>query len=226
VTGVRGVRRFTIVGGRTGEAGQGLVEFSMLVPLFLILLLGMLEFGIAFNHQLTLGYATREGARIGADLVNGGGTLGCTSPQSPNAANVDSIIVESVQRVLASAGSPIPLSQVTRIRIFQANPSGGDTLSKDNDWVYTATLNTLFDGTQVNFTPGGAATWGSACNRSNVVGHTYASAVDSIGVSISYTYQMTTPLASALRLVGGGGASSLAMTDVTVMQFNPTDVTN
>ena len=40
------------------------------------MLLGMLEFGIAFNHQLTLGYATREGARIAADLVNGGGDAG------------------------------------------------------------------------------------------------------------------------------------------------------
>lgn len=228
MTGGRGIHRFTIIRRPKGERGQGLVEFSILVPLFLILLLGMLEFGMAFNHQLTLGYATREGARIGADLVNGGGTLGCTNPQSPNAANVDPILIEAVDRVLASAGSPIPLSQVTRIRIFQADQNGGDTLGKDNDWIYTATLNTLYDGTKVNFKPGTTQTWGSACNRSNVVGHTYASAVDSIGVSISYTYQMTTPLASALRLVGGGGGgpSSLVMTDVTVMQFNPTNVTN
>ncbi|MDR3632336.1 MAG: TadE/TadG family type IV pilus assembly protein, partial [Isosphaeraceae bacterium] len=76
MTGKRGIRGISLVRRRTGERGQSLVEFSMLVPLFLILLLGMLEFGIAFNHQLTLGYATREGARIGADLVNGGGPLG------------------------------------------------------------------------------------------------------------------------------------------------------
>jgi hypothetical protein len=196
----------------------------MLVPLFLILLLGMLEFGIAFNHQLTLGYATREGARIGADLVNGGGTLGCNTGQSPNAGNVDQVIIEAVNRVLTSTGSPIPLSRVTRIRIFQADSTGGDTLGKDNDWSYTASPYTLPDGTKINFTPG-TQTWG-ACNRSNVVGHTYTNAVDSIGVSISYTYVMTTPLASALRLVGGASASSLAMSDATVMQLNPTDVAN
>jgi hypothetical protein len=224
VTGGRGIRRFTIVGQRTGERGQGLVEFSMLVPLFLILLLGMLEFGIAFNHQLTLGYATREGARIGADLVNGGGLLGCGTGQSPNAGNVDQVIIEAVDRVLTSTGSPIPLSQVTRIRIFQADQGGGDTLGKDNDWGYVASAYTLPDGTKVNFSPG-TQTW-NACNRSNVVGHTYASSVDSIGVSISYTYQMNTPLSSALRLIGGAGATSLALTDVTVMQLNPTSVTN
>jgi TadE-like protein len=226
VTGKRGIRGISLVRRRTGERGQSLVEFSMLVPLFLILLLGMLEFGIAFNHQLTLGYATREGARIGADLVNGGGPLGCGGSNSPNAANVDSIIVQAVDRVLLSSGSPIPLSRVTRIRIFQADSSGADTLGKDNDWVYTASPYTLYDGSKINFQPGGSATWGSACNRTNVVGHTYANAVDSIGVSISYTYVMTTPLASALQLVGGASASSFAMTDATVMQLNPTDVTN
>lgn len=224
MTGERGTRRFTRSRRWMRSRGQSLVEFSLLVPLFLVLLLGMLEFGMAFNHQLTLEYATREGARIGADLVNGGGTLGCNSGQSPNAANVDPIIIESVDRVLTSAGSPIPLSQVTRIRIFQADQNGRDTLGEDNDWNYTASPYTLYDGTVVHFTPGSTA-WG-ACNRSNVVGHTYPNQVDSIGVSITYTYQMTTPLASVLRLVGGGGAASLTMTDASVMQFNPTHLTN
>lgn len=224
----RGVGRLTTTAGGAGERGQGLVEFSTLVPVFLVLLMGMLEFGMAFNHQLTLGYATREGARIGADLVNGGGPLGCPDSShpslSPNAANVDQVIVEAVNRVLSSTGSPIPLNQVTRIRIFQASPTGGDTLGKDNDWVYTATQYTLPDGTKINFTPS-TQSWG-ACNRSNVIGHTYANAVNSIGVSISYTYQMTSPLASVLRFFGGSGASTLAMSDATVMQLNPTDVTN
>ena len=209
---------------RPVERGQTMVEFAMLVPVFLVLLLGMLEFGTAFNHQLTLGYATREGARIGADLVNGGGLLGCGTGQSPNAGNVDQVIIEAVDRVLTSTGSPIPLSQVSRIRIFQADQNGGDTLGKDNDWGYVASPYTLPDGTKVNFAPGPQG-W-NACNRSNVEGHTYASSVDSIGVSISYTYQMTTPLASALRLIGGAGASTLALGDDTVMQLNPTSVTN
>jgi hypothetical protein len=179
------------------------------------MLLGMLEFGTAFNHQLTLGYAVREGARIGADLVNGGGTLGCGTGQSPNAANVDGVIIEAIDRVLSSSGSPIPESQVTRIRIFQANTTGGDTLGLDNDWVYSATPYTLPDGTVVNFKPGTTQTWG-ACNRSNVLGHTASfspAQIDSIGVSISYTYKMTTPL-----------GTTLPMSDVAVMQFNPTKV--
>jgi len=198
------------------ESGQSLVEFALLVPVLTIMLLGMLEFGTAFNHQLTLGYAVREGARIGADLVNGGGTLGCNSGQSPNAANVDGVIIEAIDRVLGSSGSPVPEAQIIKIRIFQANTTGGDTLGLDNDWVYSATPYTLPDGTVVNFKPGGTQSW-SACNRSNVLGHTASFSpvqIDSIGVSISYTYKMVTPVIGA----------NLAMTDVAVMQFNPTSV--
>ena len=47
------------------------------MPVVLILLLGMLEFGFAFSHHLTLEYATREGARMGAALANGTAEVAC-----------------------------------------------------------------------------------------------------------------------------------------------------
>ncbi len=84
---MRATRAAAITG--RGARGQGLVEFAMLVPIFMLLLLGMLEFGFAFDQNLTLEYATREGARVGSALANGGGTLGCGAGQSPNAATVD-----------------------------------------------------------------------------------------------------------------------------------------
>jgi Flp pilus assembly protein TadG len=205
----------------SGQGGQGLVEFAVLVPLFLVLLLAMLELGYAFNHQLTIQYATREGARIGADLVNGGGTLGCSAGQSPNRASVDEVIIEAADRILTSTGSPIPLAQVSKIRIFHADSSGKDTLSQDDDWSYSATLHTMSDGTQVNFVPG-ATSW-QPCSRTNQVGHTYTNAVDSIGVAITYTYKLTTPLAGAMKLIGGNQAATIPMTDSTVMQLNPTN---
>ena len=201
---------------RPASRGQGMVEFTLLVPLFLIMLLGMIELGFAFNHQLTLQYATREGARIGADLVDG--TTGSCTPAI--AATVDATIIEAVDRILTSTGSPIPLSQVSRIRIFKATSTGADS-GLDNDWIYTATLVADVNGTPLNFKPGPTQTY-SACNRSNQVGNTSPSVVDSLGISISYTYKLTTPLAGALKLIGGSQASSIAMTDDTVMQFNPT----
>ncbi len=40
------------------------MEFALVVPLLLVLLLGILEFGRVYNAQITLAQAAREGARV------------------------------------------------------------------------------------------------------------------------------------------------------------------
>lgn len=47
------------------EKGQSLVEFAILLPFILLILLGILEFGIILNSYLTIHNAAREGARLG-----------------------------------------------------------------------------------------------------------------------------------------------------------------
>jgi Flp pilus assembly protein TadG len=46
------------------ERGATAVEFAMIVPLLLVLVLGIAEFGHAFQVQGTLSAAAREGARV------------------------------------------------------------------------------------------------------------------------------------------------------------------
>jgi Flp pilus assembly protein TadG len=48
------------------QRGQSLVEFALVVPILLLLFLGILQFGVAFNHYLTLTDAVRVGARKAA----------------------------------------------------------------------------------------------------------------------------------------------------------------
>jgi len=48
----------------THSRGQGLVEFALVVPLFLILLFGMVEFGRAWMTKNILTGAAREAVRI------------------------------------------------------------------------------------------------------------------------------------------------------------------
>lgn len=43
-----------------------MVEFALVLPLLLLVLFGIIQFGIAFNHSLTLTDATRVGARKAA----------------------------------------------------------------------------------------------------------------------------------------------------------------
>ncbi|WP_258802877.1 TadE family protein [Pseudarthrobacter sp. NS4] len=46
------------------ERGAAAVEFAIVLPVLLALLLGIMEFGRAFNTQLSLTSAAREGVRV------------------------------------------------------------------------------------------------------------------------------------------------------------------
>ena len=197
--------------GRQDERGQSVLELAVMLPVFLIVLTGVLEFGLVFNHHLTLEYATREGARTGAALADGGG-------DSATCATIDAQIVAAVQRVLDAPGSPIDMSKVSTISIWRATASG----TPDNsvgifNWTYTGLHSgPAVDGEQLSFSPPNPlpATW-QPCSRLAT-----GATPDSIGVSLSYTYQMTTPM-SLLLGASGPGAATLAMSDRTVMALNP-----
>lgn len=48
------------------ERGQTMVEFALVLPILLVLLLGIFQFGVAFNNYVTLTDAVRAGARKAA----------------------------------------------------------------------------------------------------------------------------------------------------------------
>jgi Flp pilus assembly protein TadG len=51
---------------KRNEQGQAMVEFAMILPILLILVFGIIQFGILFNNYLTLTDAVRVGARQAA----------------------------------------------------------------------------------------------------------------------------------------------------------------
>ena len=53
---------------RRDEAGASLVEFALVLPVFLMVVLGMLTGGLAYSRKLSIAQASREGARFGATL--------------------------------------------------------------------------------------------------------------------------------------------------------------
>ena len=48
------------------EDGQAMTEFALVLPIFAVLLLAIVQFGIVFNNYVTLTDATRAGARKAA----------------------------------------------------------------------------------------------------------------------------------------------------------------
>jgi Flp pilus assembly protein TadG len=68
---------------RRREGGQSLVEFAIVLPIFLVLVFGIIDFSMALRSYVALTNATREGARYGAL----GGTKGtfpasCSNPDT------------------------------------------------------------------------------------------------------------------------------------------------
>ncbi len=54
---------------RPASRGQSLVEFALVLPPLLLILLGIIQFGFIFNSYVTLTNAAREGAREGTIYV-------------------------------------------------------------------------------------------------------------------------------------------------------------
>jgi TadE-like protein len=54
-------KRFAV----NSERGQSMTEFALVLPLLVMLLFGVIQFGIAFNNYITLTDAVRAGARKG-----------------------------------------------------------------------------------------------------------------------------------------------------------------
>jgi hypothetical protein len=48
------------------EKGASTVEFALVVPVLILLLFGIIQFGMAFGDQLAITHAAREGARLAA----------------------------------------------------------------------------------------------------------------------------------------------------------------
>jgi hypothetical protein len=52
------------LGGTGRDRGAAAVEFALVLPLLLLLVFGIIDFGRALNAQVTLTQAAREGARL------------------------------------------------------------------------------------------------------------------------------------------------------------------
>ena len=196
------------------EEAQGLIEFALILPpLLLVLVFGVVELGTVLSDAMTMSAATREGARVASALVNGGGALGCSAGQSPNAATVDPNVIAAVERVLVGNGSRITLSDVTQIRIAKSTGAGDETAGQINTWMYLNNGGPVIDGQQLDFAaPGTApsppAQW-QACSRNN------AAPADSAVITVVYTYRGRTPLRMLVPMF-----NQFTMTDHTVMAMN------
>ena len=100
-----GVMRRSIGGKR--ERGAALVEAAVVLPILLLVVIAILELGLAFKDYLTVSYLSREGTRIGA-LAGDDQHADC-----------------AILRGIGELATPKDLERVDEVQIFRANQSTG-----------------------------------------------------------------------------------------------------
>jgi Flp pilus assembly protein TadG len=135
-----------------GEGAQSLVEFALILPIFLLLITGLFDLARAVWQENTLAYAAREGTRWA--IVHGSGStvpVGPTGSAEPNitavvrsaSVGVANVTVTTAwpdggnargQRVSVDASAPfIPLPSYYLLGgLFQLNLRGGSMLVIQN----------------------------------------------------------------------------------------------
>ena len=51
---------------KANRRGQAMVEFALILPILIILVMGILEFGLFFNSYINITFASKEAARLAA----------------------------------------------------------------------------------------------------------------------------------------------------------------
>lgn len=199
------------------QRGQSLVEFALVLPIFAVLVVSIGELGLIYGKISSLGYASREGARVGSALALGDSSLCTVSNRDPSL--VDASLVAAVQRILRSPDAGINMNKIQQIRIFKADAAGHETGGLVNIWTYAGPRM----GPEVDPGPGvdridfvpSQVVW-NACSRVNS-----GASPDSIGVTVRYTYDFVTPMPQVLNSLSGGRLN-LTLSETTVMALNPT----
>ena len=164
----------------SSEHGQALVEFAIVLPLFLSLLFGLVEFAFVLNASSTVNYVSRVAALLAAE---GGRTEG-----------TDCMVL---RRIDLEFTSPTTATRVSRVEIYWSDSNGDQIASNVNVYDRTGVLTCRYgDGSTITVPYTRALNNYPESERCDVLDgcgglHT---TVDDIGVRITYAHQWVTSL--------------------------------
>jgi Flp pilus assembly protein TadG len=125
----------------TDTSGQALVEFTMVLPLLLMLFFGIIEFGLYFYTRVSLRHVVRESARY---AITGNVLTDSTGAPMSRAKSVEYMILH---------GAPAVELTPANITMTPADGGGpGQVVRIDVSYAYTAKLppfSLLFPGGQL-----------------------------------------------------------------------------
>lgn len=95
------------------DRGAQAVEFAILVPALLLIIVGIVTFGFVFNAQITVTQAAREGARLAAICAQDATCLGTVKAQVEAHAPGLSLSDSQIAVTSCPANSPTASATVT-----------------------------------------------------------------------------------------------------------------
>jgi Flp pilus assembly protein TadG len=110
--------RTTLHGSR--ERGAAIVEMAVVLPLLILLVFGMVEFGLLFREKMTIASATTSAARTGA-------TMG----------NREEADIRILQALEAGLYGQVDASVIVSVDIFRAVTATGTKTSDVNTYVFS-----------------------------------------------------------------------------------------
>jgi Flp pilus assembly protein TadG len=180
-----------------------------MVPV-LLLLVGIIEFAMAYRDDVAVTSAARTGARIASTGADDGSCdpasalpdeTPCPSGQVPN-------LAQNAANAIARAGTALPEESIRYIMVYEANedgyPGSMSALPASCDGVPNCVTYTWRSGPQQFRYAGG--TW-----RSAGINACFPTNVDSVGVNVVADYDFIT----------GVFGSGLTLSEHAVMEFEP-----
>lgn len=193
---------------RSTSPGQTLVEFALVLPIFLTLFLGVIEFAFIFNGILAVQFAAENSAIIAAEIGDVPGAPG-------NLPVADCAILGEIERDIAAPAQASGISTVDIIWADAAGVSKGAGTATTTTYTRSGSSNCVFpDGTS-GTVPYGAASPNNyppvaRCNFQvpsvttcpPTAGLSHTGGPDFISVRITYTHTFKTPLGNFVKPTG------------------------
>jgi Flp pilus assembly protein TadG len=198
-------RRRVDPASRRPSRGQSMVEFALVIPIFITLVVAICEFAFLFTTYLSASFTSRDAVQVAAEMGN-----------SPCA---DEVVLSRIEHDLTG---PANSNKIQRVDIFWADASGNVKGGAKNTWIRTGVSSCTLPDTTVVSVPyqlsSGSYPLTSRCNvvlaTGCASGHT---TVDTVGVTIAYQYSWVTPLPG---LIGGSG-TGMTIVQTNVMRMEP-----
>lgn len=110
------------------QTGSNIVEFALILPLLLVLVFGIIDFGLALFDKAVLTNASREGARAGMVFK---------VPRLTDA-EIEAVVQTYAGNYLITFGTPNLQTTITRFDVdgLGGNDSSGDRLTVTVDYPY------------------------------------------------------------------------------------------